>query len=371
MRIRHKEQQPIITVKLSHCNSKAEETRGKAWEKSKFSFNEEKEKHRQTDRKIKAENCHTSWQGQLLIERVAGAAGTEWVEREGNEERACCFLLRMMWQRQVKILAKQNLIAILVCKAQKVSSFSAPFTPYPYPPPSLSPLDKWQCLTRQTTHTFSSVRLAAICDWHWHSSQLPVANGWGPSHCTCDAHNIVSFNPFPPFPFLRFPSSLSLPTRTVCVSRFVCSLSVNLISFNALGLFAQLAVALAEVGGRPRGKEQRAASAATEATLFVIKCEKYENSETKHAALHWLPQASHARTTHTLIHIDPSARLACPATPHLLPRRVTHNLPPLERGLISVFTLIAAPTRFAYNGLPLTAWQRLFVSCKSKGCSGN
>lgn len=33
-------------------------------------------------------------------------------------------------------------------------------------------------------------------------------------------------------------------------------------------------------------------------------------------------------------HIDPSARLPCPATP---PCRVTHNLLPLERGLISVF----------------------------------
>lgn len=60
---------------------------------------------------------------------------------------------------------------------------------------------------------------------------------------------------------------------------------MNLISFNALGLFAQLAVALAEVEGMAKGGTG-AASAATEATLFVIKCEKYENSETKHAALH-------------------------------------------------------------------------------------
>lgn len=66
---------------------------------------------------------------------------------------------------------------------------------------------------------------------------------------------------------------------------------MNLISFNALGLFAQLAAALAAY--EYRGSRDTvakgggaAASAATEATLFVIKCEKYENSETKHAALH-------------------------------------------------------------------------------------
>lgn len=344
------------------------ESRGnsrKAWEKSKFSFNEGKEKHRQTDRKIKAENCHTSWQGQLLIERVAGAAGTEWVEREGNEERACCFLLRMMWQRQVKILAKQNLIAI--CKAQKVSSFSAPHlhsSPHLFLPCLLWINDNvWQGKQHTLSPLCDSLPYATDTDT---VPSCPLPTDWARviAHATP-----TTLSAFTPSPFLS-PSSLSLLTRTVCVSRFVCSLSVNLISFNALGLFAQLAVALAEVEGMAKGGTG-AASAATEATLFVIKCEKYENSETKHAALHWLPQASHARTTHTLIHIDPSARLACPATPHLLPRRVTHNLPPLERGLISVFTLIAAPTRFAYNGLPLTAWQRLFVSCKSKGCSGN
>lgn len=87
-----------------------------------------------------------------------------------------------------------------------------------------------------------------------------------------------------PYPLLLSPTPLL--ARTVCFSRFVCSrslaLSVNLISFNALGLFAQLAAAVAAgvVGGCPgQGQWQwksGAASAATEATLFVIKCEKYE-----------------------------------------------------------------------------------------------
>lgn len=213
----------------------------------------------------------------------------------------------------------------------------------------------------------NKTRFLLICEWHWHSSHsLLVANGWGPSHCTCDAHNIVSFTPFPAF-------LLSVLTRTVCVSRFVCSLSVNLISFNALGLCAQLAAALAAYEYRGRRDTVAkgggaAASAATEATLFVIKCEKYENSETKHAALHWLPQARHARTPPTPS--SPHWPFCTASLPSHAPLSCDTQFATAWTWPNFSFSLIAAPTRFAYNGLPLTAWQRLFIPCNIKGCSG-
>lgn len=264
---------------------------------------------------------------------MSGATGNGQEEKEGQgqeegyEEWVCCFLLRMMWQRQVKILAKQNLIAI--CKAQKVSSFSAPPHRFPCALPSLSPLDKWQCLTRQ------QYTLSPLCN------SLPYVNDTDtvPSYPlpTDEARVIAHATPTPLSalpPSLRFPSSICSPAQLAFLALFALSQwtwshlthSVCLLNLQQHWQHTEAAGTL-----RPRGA---AASAATEAMLFVIKCEKYENSETKHAALHWLPQASHARTTHILIHIDPSARLPCPATP---PRRMTHNLLPLERGLISVF----------------------------------
>lgn len=223
VRIRHKEQQPIITVKLSHCNWKAEETREKAWEKSKFSFNEEKEKHRQTDRKIKAENCHTSWQGQLLIERVAGAAGTEGVEREGNEERACCFLLRMMWQRQVKILAKQNLIAI--CKAQKVSSFSAPHlhsSPHLFLPCLLWINDNvWQGKQHTLSPLCDSLPYATDTDTV-PSCPLPTDEARVIAHAT--PTTLSAFTPsFPSLSFASLPLFLCSPAQFAFLALFALS----------------------------------------------------------------------------------------------------------------------------------------------------
>lgn len=98
-----------------------------------------------------------------------------------------------------------------------------------------------------------------------------------------------------PYPLLLSPTPLL--ARTVCFSRFVCSrslaLSVNLISFNALGLFAQLAAAMAAGGRRwkevvrgrgsgngSRGQHQRR----LRQRFLLLNAKNTKNSETKHAA---------------------------------------------------------------------------------------
>lgn len=210
--------------------------------------------------------------------------------------------------------------------------------------------------------------------WHWHSCPLlllHVGNGRGSSHCTCDAHNIVSLHlslSTYPYPFLL--SSTPLLARTVCFSRFVCSrslaLSVNLISFNALGLFAQLAAAVAAgvVGGCPgQGQWQwksGAASAATEATLFVIKCEKYEKLRDETCCCCTaLIAASES---------FPSPLVPCPLYSHA-PSSCDTQFATAWTWPNFSFSLIAAPRQGSLiTGLPLTAWQRLFIPCKQ--CMG-
>lgn len=155
------------------------------------------------------------------------------------------------------------------------------------------------------THAFSfTLQYAAIC--HMTLTQLPLAAAARcqrtrleslhmrrPQHC-----QLAPLSTYP-YPFLL--SSTPLLARTVCFSRFVCSrslaLSVNLISFNALGLFAQLAAAVAAGGrrwkevvrGRGRGSSSGNGSRGQHQRrlrqrFLLLNAKNTKNSETKHAA---------------------------------------------------------------------------------------
>lgn len=367
MRIRQKTHQPIITVKLSHCNSKPWKLEKKLEKKQVFvqwGKAEAKEKHRQTDRKIKAENCHTSWQGQLLIERTAGATGNgqkeEEEQEEGYEEWACRILLRMMWQRQVKILAKQNLIAI--CKAQKVSSFSAPPHRFPCAPhPSLSPLDKWQCLTRQTRHAFSSY--ANDTDTVPTRYSLPTDEARVIAHAT--PTTLSALPPSPPFFYLCSPAQFAF-LALFALSQWTWSHLTH--SVCLLNLQQHWQHTSTEAGGtlwrRGEGQQHQrqlrlrflllnAKNTKTPRRnmLHCIDCRKRDMpAPHPHPQPHW-PFCTASLPSHAPLSCDTQF-----ATAWTWPN--------------FSFSLIAAPTRFAYNGLPLTAWQRLFIPCNIKGCSG-
>lgn len=120
-----------------------------------------------------------------------------------------------VWQRQVKILAKQNLIAI--CKAQKVSSF-----------PSIRLLlwindNVWQGKQHRSFLILSAIR----CHMRMTLTQLPVSP-LPLQLAGCQRMRLESLH-------MRRPQHCqlaSLPSlllaRTACVSRFVCSRSLSL-----------------------------------------------------------------------------------------------------------------------------------------------